>query len=68
MVAGIYYTPARPRGKRRDAILKKHAADELPPTPPHPAPHPSLSVQQPDKEGGAGRGWQLDDDLTTSVS
>ena len=37
---------------------------ELPPTPPH----PSLSVQQRDKEGGAGRDWQLDDDVRTSVS
>ena len=52
------------QGQTERHHLEKHAAAELPPTPPH----PSISVQQPDKEGGAGRGWQLDDGVTTSVS
>ena len=59
------------QGQTERRHLEKHAAAELPPTPPapsHSAHHPSLSVQQPDKERGAGSGWQLDDDVTTSVS
>ena len=58
----------RGQGQTERRHLEKHAAAELPPTPPHPAPHSSLFVRLPDKERGAGRGWQLDDDLTTSVS
>ena len=35
-----------PPGQTERRHLEKHAAPELPPTPPHPAPHPSLSVGQ----------------------
>ena len=52
------------RGQTERRHLEKYAAAELPPTPPR----PSLSVRQPDKDGGAGRGWQLDDDVTANVS
>ena len=44
--------------------LEKYAAAELPPTPRR----PSLFVRLPDNEGGAGRGWQLADHVTTNVS
>ena len=52
----------RDRGKQRD--FERYAAAELPPTPPR----PSLLVRLSDKEGRAGRGWQLDDDVATNVS
>ena len=52
------------QGQTERHHLEKYAAAELPPTPPR----PSLFVRLPDKEGRAGRGWQLDDDVTTNVS
>ena len=52
------------QGQTERRHLEKYAAAELPPTPPR----LSLFVRLLDKEGGAERGWQLDDDLTTSVS
>ena len=59
---------ATDQGQTERRHLEKYAAAELPPTLPHPAPHSSLSVRLPDKEGRAGRGWQLDYDVTTKVS
>ena len=62
MAYGLRHSRAQGQTERRH--LEKYAAAELPPTPPR----PSLFVRLPDKEERAGRGWQLDDDVTTNVS
>ena len=53
-----------PQGQTERRHLEKYAAAELQPTPPR----PSLFVRLRDKEGRAGRGRQLDDDVITNVS